>query len=174
MKNNVFTIKLHSVILPEKHAKFDNIDELDHLFIVTDYMETDIQKLVQVTQPDNFDQSHSIAITYNFLCAINFLHSANIMHRDLKSENILIDDECRIKICDFGMARTMIGSNYSKDYDNGTSRSGKKAGGDGLIECLSKNVCTKWYRAPELVLLQDNYNSKVDMWGFGCILAELS
>ena len=59
---------------------------------------------------------------YNFLCAINFLHSANIMHRDLKSENILIDDECRIKICDFGMARTMIGSNYSKDYDNGTSR----------------------------------------------------
>jgi len=46
MKNNVFTIKLHSVILPEAHAKFDDIDKLDHIFIVTDFMETDIQKLV--------------------------------------------------------------------------------------------------------------------------------
>jgi mitogen-activated protein kinase 1/3 len=174
MKNNVFTIKLHSVILPERHAKFDDIDKLDHIFIVTDYMETDIQKLVQVTQPDNFDQSHSIAIIYNFLCAINFLHSANIMHRDLKSENVLIDDECRIKICDFGMARTMITESMSKDYDNEQIMSNQKAGRDDSMECLSRNVCTKWYRAPELVLLQDNYDSKVDMWGFGCILAELS
>ena len=48
---------------------------------------------------------------------MNFLHSANIMHRDLKSENVLIDDECRIKICDFGMARSLMKTDLTKDYD---------------------------------------------------------
>jgi serine/threonine protein kinase len=52
---------------------------------------------------------------------MNFLHSANIMHRDLKSENVLIDDECRIKICDFGMARSLLPAHLAKDYDNGLS-----------------------------------------------------
>jgi len=105
---------------------------------------------------------------------MNFLHSANIMHRDLKSENVLIDDECRIKICDFGMARSFLVSDLSKDYDKGLNSMEKQPDCAGIQECLSRNVCTKWYRAPELVILQDNYNSKVDMWGFGCILAELS
>jgi serine/threonine protein kinase len=48
---------------------------------------------------------------------MNFLHSANLMHRDLKSENVLIDDECRIKICDFGMARSLPKLGLAKDYD---------------------------------------------------------
>jgi serine/threonine protein kinase len=42
---------------------------------------------------------------YNLLCGINFLHSAGIMHRDLKPDNILITDECGVKICDYGFAR---------------------------------------------------------------------
>ena len=52
---------------------------------------------------------------------MNFLHSANIMHRDLKSENVLIDDECRIKICDFGIARSLQPGNLDTDYDDGLS-----------------------------------------------------
>jgi len=47
-------------------------------------------------------------IMYNLLCAMNFLHTANVMHRDLKPANILIDDECLIKLCDFGMSRTCV------------------------------------------------------------------
>jgi len=48
-----------------------------------------------------------IIILYNILCGMNFIHSANILHRDIKPANILINGECTIKICDFGLARTM-------------------------------------------------------------------
>lgn len=169
MSNNIFTIKLHDVILP---ANSKHIDKIDHIFLVTDFMESDIQKLVQVTQPDNFDSSHLIAIIYNILCAINFLHSAGVMHRDLKSENILIDDECRVKICDFGMARTTNSGSLETDYPYQQEENGKQ---DGTVKrCLTHNVCTRWYRAPELFLLQNHYDSKIDMWGFGCILYEMT
>ena len=48
-----------------------------------------------------------IIILYNILCSVNFLHSANVIHRDIKPANILINSECEVKICDFGMARTI-------------------------------------------------------------------
>lgn len=53
------------------------------------------------------EEGHVITIIYNLLCAVNFIHSANIMHRDLKASNILIDDNCTIRICDFGLSRVM-------------------------------------------------------------------
>jgi len=51
------------------------------------------------------DGSHIITIFYNQLCALNYIHSTNIMHRDLKPANFLIDSNCFVKICDFGLAR---------------------------------------------------------------------
>jgi serine/threonine protein kinase len=51
------------------------------------------------------EETHIRFIAYNILCAINYIHSANILHRDLKPSNILINEDCNIKICDFGLAR---------------------------------------------------------------------
>ena len=48
-----------------------------------------------------------LTILYNLLCSLKFLHSANVIHRDIKPGNILIDNYCSIKICDFGLARTL-------------------------------------------------------------------
>ena len=50
---------------------------------------------------------HSSSLIYKFLCALNYVHSANIIHRDLKPANILVDDHCNLKLCDFGLARTL-------------------------------------------------------------------
>lgn len=57
--------------------------------------------------PSNFGDEHAKIVLYNMLCALNFLHSANVMHRDIKPGNVLIDDTCSIKLCDFGLSRTL-------------------------------------------------------------------
>lgn len=81
---------------------------------------------------------------------IKFLHENDIMHRDLKPNNILIDDECNIKLCDFGSSRIDV-NDQSKTI----------------------SVGTKWYKAPEILLGMKTYNKKCDIWSLGCILAEL-
>lgn len=83
------------------------------------------------------------------LCGVEFLHSHRIIHRDLKPQNLLVTREGRIKIADFGLAKTY-----------------------GFEMRLTSVVVTQWYRAPE-VLLGCSYATPVDIWSVGCILAEL-
>lgn len=65
---------------------------------------------------EEIEEDHVISIIYNILSAMNFLHSANIVHRDMKPANILLDDNCQVKICDFGIARCMPKrSEFQKD-----------------------------------------------------------
>lgn len=83
------------------------------------------------------------------------MHSANILHRDLKPRNILISSKCEVKICDFGLARLTT----SKDKQK--------------TEGMTDYVATRWYRAPELLLANENYDAKIEVWSVGCILAEM-
>lgn len=53
------------------------------------------------------EEEHLLVLTYNILCAMQFIHSANIMHRDLKPSNLMVDEHCSVIVCDFGMARTI-------------------------------------------------------------------
>ena len=55
----------------------------------------------------SFTEEHVTTVIYNLLASVNFLHSANIVHRDIKPGNILIDAECAVKICDLGISRTL-------------------------------------------------------------------
>ncbi|MCL4130481.1 UNVERIFIED_CONTAM: hypothetical protein GTU68_006054 [Idotea baltica] len=86
---------------------------------------------------------------HQVLCGVDFLHQNRIIHRDLKPQNLLVDRFHRIKIADFGLART---------YDFNMK--------------LTTMVVTLWYRAPE-VLLSNSYATPVDVWSCGCIFAEL-
>lgn len=72
-----------------------------------DYEESDLSKIIKSGQKCGMNIDHIRNIMYNFLCAINFLSSANIIHRDLKPANILMNKMCQVKICDFGLARTI-------------------------------------------------------------------
>merc|ERR1719502_982695 len=88
------------------------------------------------------------------LRALVYLHSAHVVHRDLKPANILVNKDCSLKICDFGLARVL-----SPTEDDSLSQ--------------TDYVVTRWYRAPEVVLLASEYTKSIDVWSVGCILCEL-
>lgn len=88
--------------------------------------------------------------SYQLINAVYNLHQKKIIHRDLKSANVLINTRGQLKLCDFGLSRRIM-----DDENNNT-----------------KKVVTLWYRTPELLLGELKYNNKIDMWAVGCILAE--
>ncbi|KAL9259739.1 Mitogen-activated protein kinase homolog NTF3-like protein [Drosera capensis] len=92
-----------------------------------------------------------LVIAMQLLRGLKYLHSANILHRDLKPGNLLINANCDLKICDFGLARTS----------------------NGQGQFMTEYVVTRWYRAPELLLCCDKYGTSIDVWSVGCIFAEL-
>ncbi|KAG8814112.1 Mitogen-activated protein kinase [Serendipita sp. 399] len=92
-----------------------------------------------------------------------YIHSANVLHRDLKPGNILLNADCELKICDFGLAR-----GYTPPGQNPGPAS-KAAGSAGF---MTEYVATRWYRAPEIMLSFANYSTSIDIWSVGCILAE--
>ena len=57
--------------------------------------------------PGDLEDGHIITILYNILCATQFMYSANIIHRDIKPANILINSDCEVKLCDFGLSRAL-------------------------------------------------------------------
>ena len=102
MKNNHFTIKIYDIIIPE-----DTSNIFEYMFIVMDYMQTDMKKIFCSDPKVELDEGHIIQIIYNLLCSLNFIHTANIVHRDFKPGNLLLDADCNVKICDFGLARSL-------------------------------------------------------------------
>lgn len=92
---------------------------------------------------------------YQICKGMKYLHSADIIHRDLKPSNILINSDCHLKICDFGLARSLVNDSEEKDV------------------VLTEEVATRWYRAPEVLLGSQSYDKSADVWSVGCILAEL-
>jgi len=122
------------------------------IYIVTDLMDTDLGKIIKSNE--TLTEEHHSWFTYQILRALHYLHSAGVVHRDLKPANVLVNKDCAVKLCDFGLARGM-GS----------------PGSDG--HKLTEYVVTRYYRAPEVILLSSDYGAPIDVWAAGCCLAEL-
>lgn len=88
---------------------------------------------------------------YQLLDAIAFCHLNRILHRDLKPQNLLVDDTGHIKLADFGLARSF----------------------NIPMRAYTHEVVTLWYRAPEILLGTKLYATGVDLWSLGCIFAEM-
>ena len=122
----------------------------EDIYIITDLMETDLHRVIYSRQ--DLTDEHIQYFMYQLLRGLLFMHSADIIHRDLKPSNLLLNKNCDLKICDLGLAR---GFDHSKD-DN-----------------LTEYVVTRWYRAPEVILNASHYTKALDIWGVGCVFAEL-
>lgn len=97
MKSNKYTTRVLDIVF-EDHT----------LFIVMDYMDSDLKRLLSGVEKMSLTKEHVLVLIYKLLCALNYVSTANVLHRDLKPANVLIDENCNIKICDFGIARSAL------------------------------------------------------------------
>ncbi|KAJ6480287.1 kinase-like domain-containing protein [Mycena sanguinolenta] len=130
----------------------------DDVYLYEELMEADLHAIIRSGQP--LTDAHFQSFIYQTLCGLKYIHSANVLHRDLKPGNLVVNTDSKLKICDFGLARGYIPG-------GGTSNS---AGNQGL---MTEYVATRWYRAPEIMLSFANYTTAIDIWSVGCVLAEL-
>ena len=93
-------------------------------------MECDLYKLLR---SQKLSDDHVCYFTYQILRGVKYIHSSNVLHRDLKPPNLLLNSNCDLRICDFGLARIA-----DPEYDHAGA--------------LTEYVATRWYRAPEVML----------------------
>ncbi|KAI9639101.1 kinase-like domain-containing protein [Dioszegia hungarica] len=129
----------------------------NEVYLYEELMEADLHAIIRSGQP--LSDAHFQSFIYQTLCGLKYIHSANVLHRDLKPGNLLVNADCELKICDFGLAR---------GFQPGAAQTDQGAAG-----YMTEYVATRWYRAPEIMLSFANYTSSIDTWSVGCILAEL-
>jgi len=160
--------------LQQATSKKPTRNNLGDLYLVFEYMDTDLSKIIKSNQ--NISTDHIRYILYQILAGLNYTHSANVIHRDLKPANILVScTDCTTKIADFGLARVVESSvidshHYGLVEEAAVVPSTPMA--PSLRRGLTHHVITRWYRAPEVILGRP-YSAAVDVWSVGCIFAEL-
>lgn len=141
-----------------KHMKHENViglldvftseillDRFQDFYLVMPYMGTDLGKLMKM---ERLSEDRIQFLVYQILRGLKYIHSAGIIHRDLKPGNLTVNQDCELKILDFGLAR-------QADSE------------------MTGYVVTRWYRAPEVILNWMHYSQTVDIWSVGCIMAEM-
>jgi len=122
------------------------------IYLTFEYMETDLHSTIRA---NILQEIHQKYIFFQILCCMKYLHSAKLIHRDMKPSNVLINSDCLVKVCDFGLARSL------------------NSKGPSSCQILTDYVATRWYRAPEILFGSPQYTTGVDLWACGCILGEM-
>ena len=137
-------VRLQEVVVGEDTTRIENI------FLVLEFLEHDLKSILE-DMPQPFLASEVKTLLLQLAGGVAYLHDRHVLHRDLKTSNLLLNNRGQLKIADFGMARYV---------------------GDPPPR-LTQLVVTLWYRAPELLLGAVSYGGAVDMWSVGCIFGEL-
>lgn len=152
----ITSIREINILLSIQNENIINISEIvvgnttDKIYCVMEYMDYELKALLN-DKTYIFNWSHIKCLFKQLLSGLDYIHDNWIVHRDLKTSNLLLNKNGTLKIADFGLARK-----YSDPLKNYT-----------------KLVVTLWYRAPELLLNCNKYGPSIDVWSCGCILAEL-
>ncbi|BFZ63205.1 hypothetical protein YB2330_004325 [Saitoella coloradoensis] len=135
----------------------------DAIYMVTPYMDHDLAGLLE--NPKIHLTTPQIKLyTKQLLEGMRYLHENKILHRDMKAANLLINNEGILKIADFGLARY---------YDEDPPIPGVGGRPGPAKRDYTPLVVTRWYRPPELLLGERRYTTAIDMWGVGCVFAEM-
>lgn len=127
--------------------------DFQEIYIFMEPMEADLHQIIKSGQ--HLSNEHVQYFLYQILRGMKYVHSAAVIHRDLKPGNLLVNSDCELKICDFGLSR------------------GHGSAPDEQVGHLTEYVATRWYRAPEIMLAFRGYTRAIDVWSIGCIFAEL-
>lgn len=138
-----------------KHKNIVRLHDVMHserrLTLVFEYCDQDLKKYFDSCQGD-VDAAVVKSFMYQLLKGLAFCHSCNVLHRDLKPQNLLINKDGELKLADFGLARAF-----------------------GIpVRCYSAVVVTLWYRPPDVLMGAKLYSTSIDMWSAGCIFAEMA
>uniref|UniRef100_A0A7N8X2A3 mitogen-activated protein kinase n=1 Tax=Mastacembelus armatus TaxID=205130 RepID=A0A7N8X2A3_9TELE len=155
-QSEIFAKRAYRELRLLKHMKHENVigllsvftpasclSDFQDFYLVMPYMFTDLSKVRGHLSEDKVQ-----FLVYQMLCGLRYIHKAGIIHRDLKPGNLAVNQDCELKILDFGLAR-------STDAE------------------MTGYVVTRWYRAPEVILNWMHYTQTVDIWSVGCIMAEM-
>ena len=133
------------------HSMTDNT--FTEMYVIFEIMQTDLAMIIRSSQV--LCDTHVQCFVHQMLLGLQYLQDHQIVHRDIKPRNLLVNSNCQLKIADFGLARV-----YSPDNEN-------------KIVAMTEYVTTRWYRAPEVIVGWHRYDYAVDMWAVGTIIAEL-
>ncbi|XP_028761167.1 mitogen-activated protein kinase 15 isoform X2 [Neltuma alba] len=140
-------VEIKHILLPPSRREFKDI------YVVFELMESDLHQVIKAN--DDLTPEHYQFFLYQLLRGLKYIHTANVFHRDLKPKNILANADCKLKICDFGLARVAFNDTPTAIF-------------------WTDYVATRWYRAPELCgSFFSKYTPAIDIWSIGCIFAEL-
>ncbi|TPX40766.1 hypothetical protein SeMB42_g02881 [Synchytrium endobioticum] len=129
----------------------DIVHNDEKLYLIFEFLDLDLKKYMDTTAPYGLSPTLIKSYMYQLLKGLLYCHSRRILHRDLKPQNLLIDQHGALKLADFGLARAF-----------------------GIpLRTYTHEVVTLWYRAPEILLGSKHYSTCVDMWSVGCIFAEM-
>ncbi|XP_018102011.1 mitogen-activated protein kinase 13 isoform X2 [Xenopus laevis] len=156
-QSEIFAKRAFRELILLKHMNHENVigllnvftsatsfNDFHNFYLVMPYMQIDLQKIMG----HHLSEDKVQYLVYQMLCGLKYIHAAGIIHRDLKPGNLAVNEDCELKILDFGLAR-------HADAE------------------MTGYVVTRWYRAPEVILNWMHYNKTVDIWSVGCIMGEM-
>lgn len=143
----------HPNIITFKNGYYttENEGKDTYLNIVMELMESTTGKIISsyTDKHQKIPLLQTKLYTYQLFRALAYLHARNICHRDIKPHNLLVNQDNLLKLCDFGTAKTL-----------------------NPLETNLAYMCSRYYRAPELIFGSSEYSFPIDIWGAGCVLAE--